>query len=43
MDLFIETDRLRLRRWRMEDLEDFYNYAKIPMLAPGRAGSPMRV
>lgn len=28
-DIRIETDRLILRAWREEDLEDFYEYAKV--------------
>lgn len=26
----LETDRLMLRPWREEDLEDFYRYASVP-------------
>ena len=32
----IETDRLILRPWRQEDLEDFYNYARVD----GRVAAP---
>lgn len=26
----LETDRLILREWKLSDLDDFYNYAKVP-------------
>lgn len=29
-EILIETPRLILRPWRMEDLEDFYEYASVP-------------
>lgn len=29
-DLIIETDRLILRKWKIEDLDDFYEYACVP-------------
>lgn len=40
MDFFMETERLRLRPWRMEDLEDFYNYAKNPDVGPWAGWKP---
>lgn len=36
----IETQRLRLRPWRMEDLEDFYNYCKNPDVGPWAGWKP---
>jgi putative acetyltransferase len=33
----LETERLILRKWKEEDLEDFYAYAKNPIVGP-RAG-----
>lgn len=36
----IETQRLRLRPWRMEDLDDFYNYAKHPDVGPCAGWKP---
>ena len=28
-NIMLETDRLILRPWKKEDLEDFYEYAKV--------------
>lgn len=28
-DIILETERLRIRPWRKEDLDDFYEYAKV--------------
>lgn len=39
MDI-IETERLRLRPWRMEDLQDFYNYARNPDVGPWAGWKP---
>lgn len=39
MDI-IETERLRLRPWRIEDLEDFYAYAKNPDVGPWAGWKP---
>lgn len=36
----IETQRLRLRGWTMEDLEDFYAYAKNPKIGPAAGWKP---
>ena len=36
----IETPRLRLRPWRMEDLQDFYDYAKNPDVGPWAGWKP---
>ncbi|RKJ40329.1 GNAT family N-acetyltransferase [Acutalibacter sp. 1XD8-33] len=36
----LETPRLRLRPWRMEDLEDFYAYAKNPDVGPWAGWKP---
>lgn len=36
----IETKRLRLRPWRMEDLQDFYNYASNPDVGPWAGWKP---
>lgn len=36
----IETKRLRLRPWRMEDLQDFYDYAKNPDVGPWAGWKP---
>lgn len=36
----IETERLRLRPWRMEDLQDFYDYAKNPDVGPWAGWKP---
>lgn len=40
MNLQIETPRLRLRPWRMEDLEDFYQYCKDPDVGPWAGWKP---
>jgi len=39
MDI-IETQRLRLRPWRMDDLQDFYNYCKNPDVGPWAGWKP---
>ncbi len=36
----IETKRLWLRPWRMEDLEDFYGYCKDPVVGPMAGWKP---
>lgn len=36
----IETERLRLRPWRMTDLEDFYHYAQNPEVGPWAGWKP---
>ena len=36
------TERLVLRPFRKEDLDDFYEYAKNPSVGPNAVGSPMR-
>ena len=36
------TERLVLRPFRNEDLEDFYEYARNPNVAQMRVGSPMK-
>lgn len=36
----IETERLCLRRFRLEDLEDFYEYAKDPLVGPPAGWKP---
>ena len=36
----LETPRLRLRPWRMEDLEDFYGYCKDPVVGPMAGWKP---
>lgn len=36
----IETERLWLRPWRMEDAEDFYAYAKDPVVGPMAGWKP---
>ena len=28
-DIMLETDRLIMRAWKKEDLEDFFEYAKV--------------
>lgn len=40
MNIMIETARLRLRPWRMEDLEDFYAYAKDLDVGPWAGWKP---
>ena len=40
MSILTETERLRLRPWRIEDLEDFYNYAKNPEVGPWAGWKP---
>ncbi|WP_322170845.1 GNAT family N-acetyltransferase [Acutalibacter caecimuris] len=40
MNMMIDTGRLRLRPWRMEDLEDFYAYAKNPDVGPWAGWKP---
>ncbi len=36
----IETERLILRPWRLEDLEDLYQYAKNPEVGPNAGWKP---
>lgn len=36
----LETDRMILRGWRMEDLEDFFEYAKNPEVGPNAGWPP---
>lgn len=36
----IETERMILRPWRIEDLEDFYEYAKNPNVGPNAGWEP---
>lgn len=36
----IETERLRMRPWQMEDLQDFYTYAKDPDVGPWAGWKP---
>ncbi|MEG0307192.1 MAG: GNAT family protein [Clostridium sp.] len=36
----LETKRLVLRPWRIEDLEDFYEYAKNPNVGPNAGWQP---
>lgn len=36
----IETERLRIRPWTMEDLEDFYAYCKDPDVGPNAGWKP---
>ena len=36
----LETDRLRLREWRLDDAEDLYDYARSELVGPS-AGWPM--
>lgn len=40
MKIEMETERLRLRLWRMEDLEDFYAYAQNPDVGPWAGWKP---
>lgn len=40
MSILTETPRLRLRPWRMEDLEDFYAYAQNPDVGPWAGWKP---
>ena len=40
MNILLETGRLRLRTWRMDDLQDFYNYAKDPDVGPWAGWKP---
>ena len=35
-----ETQRLRLRPWRKEDLEDFHRYCKDPEVGPNAGWKP---
>ena len=35
-----ETQRLRLRLWRKEDLEDFHRYCKDPEVGPNAGWKP---
>ena len=34
MNIALETGRIRLRTWHMEDVQDFYDYAKDPDVGP---------
>jgi [ribosomal protein S5]-alanine N-acetyltransferase len=36
----LETERMILRPWRMEDLEDFYEYAENPNVGPNAGWEP---
>ena len=36
----IETERLILRPWRLEDLKDLYQYAKNPEVGPNAGWKP---
>ena len=36
----IETERLILRKWQLEDLDDFYEYAKNPNVGPMAGWEP---
>ena len=36
----LETNRLILRQWKLEDLEDFYEYAKDPEVGPSAGWKP---
>lgn len=36
----METERMILRPWRMEDLDDFYEYAKNPDVGPNAGWAP---
>lgn len=40
MQKTVETQRLILRPWRMEDLDDFYEYAKDPDVGPWAGWKP---
>ncbi len=40
MKVTLETDRLRLRTWTMDDLQDFYNYARNPDVGPWAGWEP---
>lgn len=41
MNIALETGRIRLRTWHMEDLQDFYDYAKDPDVGPWAGWEPM--
>jgi len=36
----LETERLILRQWRKDDLDDFYEYAKNPNIGPNAGWEP---
>ena len=36
----LETERMILRPWKVEDLEDFYEYAKNPKVGSGAGWEP---
>ena len=36
----LETERLILRKWTVEDLDDFYEYAKTPNVGPSAGWKP---
>jgi putative acetyltransferase len=36
----LETERLILRKWNLEDLEDFYEYARNPNVGPNAGWEP---
>lgn len=40
MNIALETGRIRLRTWHMEDLQDFYDYAKDPDVGPWAGWEP---
>ncbi|NBJ87982.1 GNAT family N-acetyltransferase [Acutalibacter sp. 1XD8-36] len=40
MNMILETERMRLRTWRMEDIQDMYVYAKDPDVGPWAGWKP---
>lgn len=40
MSLFLETDRLKMRKWTLADSEELYKYAKDPAVGPPAGWKP---